>query len=245
VVQQFVGAGRSMFFGFNETWRWRWREDEANFNKFWVQTVRYLAVGRLGRIDLRLDRQTPYRRGEPIKVTVRFPDDSPPPPEGTEVKVLAERRPLRQPGQGENAAKAGPPVEVQTLQLAPVKGSRAAFEGLLTRTPEGEYQFWLSAPPVSTGTRPRAECRVLPPPGELQNLRMNEPDMQKAADESRGRYYTLANADDLLHDLPGGTRVTLNAPGPPAKVWNHGVMFLAALGLLTMEWVLRKRKHLL
>src|SRR5262249_14472373 len=46
VVQQFVGAGRSMFFGFDETWRWRFREDELRFNQFWIQTVRYLSRSR-------------------------------------------------------------------------------------------------------------------------------------------------------------------------------------------------------
>ena len=133
VVQQFVGAGRCLFFGFDETWRWRCREDELRFNQFWIQTVRYLARSRLGRIELRLDRQTPYRRGEPIKVTVRFPDDAPPPAPETEVKVLVERRP---------PPPAGAPArrEVQTLQLAKLEGSRATYEALLTRTPEGEYR---------------------------------------------------------------------------------------------------------
>src|SRR5205807_1880887 len=106
VVHQFVGAGRSMFFGFDESWRWRFREGEVYFNQFWIQTVRYLARSRSGRVELRLDRQTPYRRGDPIKVLVRFPDDAPPPPPQTEVKVVVERSPTK-PGAGE--------TEVQTL----------------------------------------------------------------------------------------------------------------------------------
>ncbi len=242
VLQQFVGAGRSMFFGFNETWRWRFRENEVYFNQFWEQTVRYLAVGRLGRVDLRVDRQVPYRRGEPITITVRFPDDAPPPPEGTEVKVLVERRPPRVPGQSDSAKPA--PVEVQTVQLAKVQGSRATYEASLSRTPEGEYQLTLAAPSVQ-GPKPSAECRVLAPPGEMDQLRMNQADMERAAAESHGRFYTLANADQLPDDLPSGVRVTLNAPGPPALIWNHTLMFVLALGLLSGEWVLRKRKHLL
>ncbi len=244
VVQQFVGAGRCMFFGFDETWRWRWREDELRFNQFWIQTVRYLARSRLGRIELRLDRQAPYRRGEPIKVTVRFPDDAAPPGPETEVKVVVERRPPRRPGMGEDQAKSAAPVEVQTMQLARVEGSRSTFEGLLTRTPEGEYQFWLSAPAV-TGVKPRAECRVLAPPGEMELLRMNAADMGRAAEESHGRFYTLAEADHLLADLPAGTRVTLNSPGPPLLFWNHAAVFGLALFFLSSEWLLRKRKHLL
>ena len=57
--------------GIDETWRWRFREDEFLFNRFWVQTIRYLSRTRITKTDMRLDRQTPYRLGEPIKVLVR------------------------------------------------------------------------------------------------------------------------------------------------------------------------------
>ncbi len=233
VVQQFVGAGRCMFFGFNETWRWNFREDQAHYNQFWIQTVRYLARSRLGRIELRLDRQTPYRRGEPIKVTVRFPDDAPPPSPDLEVKVTVERR---------NPAKAGD-TEVRTVQLSKVEGSRATYEALLTQTPEGDYRFWLTQP--TANPKPRAEAKVVRPPGEMERLRMNQADMERAADESHGRFYTLADAEHLLDDLPTGTRVTVNAPGPPYRMWDHFVLFLLALMLLTTEWLLRKQKNLL
>lgn len=236
VVQQFVGAGRSLFFGFDETWRWRFRDGELRFNQFWIQTVRYLARSRAGRVELFLDRQTPYRRGEPIKVTVRFPDDAPQPPPETEVKVLVERQ--RQ--QGDGPAE----TEGQTVGLAKVEGSRATFEGVLTRTPVGDYRFWLSTPSV-TGPKPRAECRVLPPPGEMDRLRMNREDMERAAQETQGRFFTLADAENLFQYLPSGTRITLSTAQPPWLVWNHPVVFLFALGVLTAEWVLRKRKHLL
>ena len=87
MLQQFAGSGRCMFFGCDETWRWNWRDDQAYYNQFWIQTVRYLARSRLGKIELRLDRQTPYRRGEPIKVMVRFPDDEKPPADQAKIKV--------------------------------------------------------------------------------------------------------------------------------------------------------------
>jgi hypothetical protein len=237
LVQQFVGAGRSMFLGFDETWRWRFREDELRFNQFWIQTVRYLARSRLGRVDLRVDRQTPYRRGEPIKVTVRFPDDAPPPAADTKVEVIVTRTPAEQ-GRGIGE------TEKETLPLAKVPGSRATYEGLLTRTPEGEYHFWLSTPQVA-GSKPRAEARVLLPAGEMERLRMNQPEMERAAEETHGRFYTLASADRLLDELPSGTRVALSTPQPPQLLWNHFTMFALALTLLGTEWVLRKRKHLL
>ncbi|MHA4893084.1 hypothetical protein, partial [Enterococcus faecium] len=55
VVQQFVGSGRVLYLGFDETWRWGFREDQLRFNQFWVQSIRYLSRSRVGRIELRLD----------------------------------------------------------------------------------------------------------------------------------------------------------------------------------------------
>jgi hypothetical protein len=238
VIQQFVGAGRSMFFGINETWRWGHREDQAQYNKFWIQTVRYLARSRLGRIDLKLDKQTPYNRGDPIKVTVRFPDDRQPPPEDVVVKVVVERRPL--------GKKNAEPEARTTLTLARAGESRTTFEKIHDQTPQGEYTFWLSqADKDVPNPKPRAECKVLAPPGEMYGLRMNQSDMETAAEETRGKFYTLATADNVLDELHVGARVTLNASGPPWAVWNHVVFFLAALLFLSTEWLLRKRKNLL
>jgi Mg-chelatase subunit ChlD len=240
LVQQFVGSGRSMFLGIDETWRWRYREDELRFNQFWIQIVRYLSRSRQGRIELRIDRETPYRRGEPIKVTVRFPDDAPAPSADMRVQVLVTRTPLKRPGSQQTPVE----IEPETLTLSKVEGSRATYEGTVSRTPEGEYRFWLKSPLLGDG-KPRAEAKVLPPPGEMELLRMNQADLERAAEESHGKFYSLADADNLLDDLPAGTRVALNTPEPPRLLWNHLAVFALALGLLGCEWILRKRKHLL
>jgi hypothetical protein len=237
IVQQFVGAGRALFFGINETWRWRFREDELRFNQFWIQTMRYLARSRVGRVELSLDRQVPYRRGEPIKVTVRFPDDMPEPPKETQVVVSVSRTTSDSP---EGAA-----IEKwEEMKLEPVAGYRATYEGTLTRTPDGRYRFRLQSPSV-TGTVPTAEARVVAPPDEMARLRMNQEEMERAAEETGGRFYNLADADHLIDDLPAGSRVTLHSPQPPRLLWNHPLLFMLALGLLTAEWFLRKRRHLL
>jgi hypothetical protein len=235
-LQQFVGSGRSMFLGFDETWRWGYREDELYFNKFWIQLMRYLSRNRHGRIELRLNQQTPYRRGERIRVTVRFPDDTPPPPPETVVKVIVERTLPQKGGRTEH--------ETETLPLAKVEGSRATYGGELKRTPEGDYQFWLSSP-VVPAPRPRAEAVVTAPPGEMAVLRMNQQELERAADETHGKFYTLADADRVLDDLPVGSRVALSTPQPPRLLWNHAAVFGLGLLLLGTEWVLRKRRHLL
>ncbi len=248
VVQHFVGAGRALFLGFDESWRWGFREDQMHFNQFWIQAVRYLARSRPGRVELRVDRQTPYRRGEPMKIMVRFPEEAKPPDPHADVKVVLERRQHSRPGD----------VEVRTVRLGKILPSLGRegdgqsdadrpsryYETVLTQTPEGEYRLWLSEPTV-TGPRPQAEARILAPPGEMERLRMNREEMEHAAEESGGAFHTLADAEHLVAELPVGTRLSVNAPGPPYLVLNHLALFVLALGLLTTEWVMRKQKNLL
>jgi Aerotolerance regulator N-terminal/von Willebrand factor type A domain len=235
VLQQFVGTGRVMFIGFDDTWRWRMRQDEIRFNQFWLQAVQSLARGRVGRTEIRTDRKT-YRRDDAIRLTVRFPDDAPP-PEGP-VRVTVDRTPANQAGV--------PPAEAetQTIDLAPREGARATFEALVTRTPEGDYSFTVSNP-TTAGSRPKAEARVLPPPGELDRIQLNEQDLQRAARESRGLYYSLDRADKLPEELPPGPRVALDQPCEPLSLWNHWGLFALVLSLLTAEWVMRKKWRLL
>jgi Mg-chelatase subunit ChlD len=240
VLQQFVGAGRVLFLGFDETWRWRFRTDEEHFNRFWLQAVRVLSRSRLGRVELKLDKQTPYRRGERIVVTVRFPDDAPPPAPDVLVRVNVQRGPLPNPD-GTSGTGAG---ETVSLTLAKVEGTRATYQAVLTRTPDGDYRFVLDQPEV-TGSRPRAEAKVLPPPAELDRLEMNRADLAAAAALSNGGFYTLASADDVFKDLKNLQRVPLNQPCEPLPLWNHPATFGLLLLLLAAEWLLRKRERLL
>ena len=115
---------------------------------------------------------------------------------------------------------------------------------MLTRTTQGEYKFWLTAP-APPGAKPQAAAKVLPPPGEMDRLQMNRPDLERAALVSRGRFYTLADAERLPDELPPLPRVTLNQPRPPWPLWNHPAVFALAIALVTGEWLLRKRQQLL
>src|SRR6202042_579056 len=102
-------------------------------------------------------------------------------------------------------------IEAQTLKPAKLDGSRATYEAVLPRTSPGAYKFWLAAP-SPPGAKPQAAAMVLPPPGEMDRLQMNRADLERAALVSRGKFYTLADADRLPEELPPLPRVTLNQP---------------------------------
>jgi hypothetical protein len=143
-----------------------------------------------------------------------------------------------------------------TLELIRVENTNT-YEATFQAAKEGKYHFRLISPlkppPEPSKVKekddpyepPSAEADVIRPPGELEQLRMDKEKMQKAATLSGGKFYNLVNAAQLVHDLPSGYRVVLNTEGPPHLLWNHTLCFLLVLGLLTSEWLLRKRKHLL
>lgn len=247
VLQHFVGSGRVVLFAFDETWRWRWRSSEERFNHFWTQAVRATARSRVTRIELKTDKQTAYRRNEPIRITVRFPDDQKPPEANTAVKVQVARKPILLPGRNTPIGDS----ETRTITLSGVKDPKAGdaptrvYETLLPRTPEGEYVFTLvEGSPTTPANRPRAEARVLPPPGERDRLEMDRAELTRAAAESRGKFYTLAEADKVIDDLPEAERVPLNDPSPLLQVWSHALLYVLIATLLGCEWWVRRRERL-
>ena len=128
VVQQFVGSGRSMFFGFDETWRWRCRDDEAALQQL-LDPDDALPVARPADAHRPAPRPAdavPRRRADqghgPLPrqhAAAGRPDNKGP---KADVKVLVEYCPPAKQG----AASA--PGRVQTLQLAKLEGSWGTFE---------------------------------------------------------------------------------------------------------------------
>jgi hypothetical protein len=244
ILQHLVGHGKVMFIGVEETWRWRFREDEGRYNTYWIQSMRAISRSRITRTVLRLDRQTTaYRQGEPISVTVQFPEHYAGDGKlGPDVKVMVEYTPKTEDGQKAD-------VEIQPMIIKKSPETNNLYEDKYTRTRQGKYRFWLASPDVSAedpnGQKPEADATVELPPGELDRTRMNQQEMEQAAAATDGKFYTLLTADNLLEDLPPGFRVTLATPRDPDRLWNQWYALALIVFLLTSEWLLRKRKHLL
>lgn len=240
IVQQFVGNGPVLFFGFDDTWRWRFRNDEEHFDRFWMQTVRVLSRSRVRRPEVRVAPKTEFRRDEKITVQVRFPIEAPAPAGANPVRVSMTRSPLLK---DDGTPRPGA-TETSTLTLTRTPGPTVLFETTLARAPDGEYRFELIDPEVQ-GSRPSATARVLPPLSELERTELNRADLKAAADISGGGFYTLANATDIFNDMKPAQRITLNEPCPPVPLWNSPLLYALLLSLLLTEWLLRKRERLL
>jgi hypothetical protein len=79
----------------------------------------------------------------------------------------------------------------------------------------------------------------------MSNPHLDRTELETAAKATGGGFYTLADAGNLLNDLPEGRRNRLNASGDPYLLWANVGLFLFVLALLTTEWLLRKDSNLL
>lgn len=225
ICLQYVGAGKVLMHLTDETWRWRWRVGDVYFARYWVQMIRYLGRSKLAAESgavVTADRRE-YRRGEPVRLRVRFTDDRKAPTDDDGVTLVVEQE--------------GRPSQRVALHRA--GDNRGVFEGTLAAPPVGKYHAWVAIPAME-GQAPAADFAVLAPAGEFERTRMDAPALRRAAEETQGGFYTLANASRLLADLPEGHQVPIEAL-PPKPLWNRWPVLVCFLGLIIVEWLLRKR----
>jgi von Willebrand factor type A domain len=230
IIMQYVGAGKVLFHATDETWRWRYQVGDVFFARYWVQAVRHLSRSKLlgtdNAVELAADRRE-YRRGEPVRLRVRFIDERQAPVADDGVTVVLERE-----GQ-----------KNQRVNLLRNATNRGIFEGTFSDSMDGKYHAWVATPTLE-GQAASADFLVVAPPGELERIQMDAVELKQAADETRGRFYRIGEVDRLGADLPPGHQVPIETL-PPEVLWNRWWLLATFVGLIAAEWILRKRRGML
>lgn len=227
-VQSF-GAGRAAWLGFENTWRWRGTA-ERYFNRFWIQTLRYLAQARRQGFSKRgtitLDHES-VNVGEYVKIEARVLDESFAPwHEG--VVTAALETPEGQP---------------RAVTLTAIPGREGWFAGRVLCEVEGPAVLRVPLPGAG-GESLVKHLRVYRPEIELRTLRLAAESLQRLADESGGRYWRLADAGGLPEAIESASEVTV-ARGRDDELWDRGWVLTLLASMLALEWALRRRNQLL
>ena len=229
IVMQRFGSGKVLFHATDETWQWRRRVGDLYFGRYWMQAIRYLSrtrlLGQSRSAELQSSRLV-YQRGDVVNLRVRFYNEKQIPVEKDGVNVIVERR-----GAGS-----------QEVVLSRVPQAPNVFEGQLRRAIDGSYHAWIARPEFS-GTSPATDFRVEAPVRELKLRSLDQAELNRAAEVTRGRYYSLSTATDLPDDIPRGRPVAIHSEDP-IRIWNRWEVLLLFCVLLTTEWLLRKRLQL-
>jgi uncharacterized membrane protein len=230
-----VGKGRAAAFTGDTTRNWqqapRAMDQESPFLRFWGQTIRWLAnrsgnVGTEAGVIARTDKGY-YDPDVPIGVLAIVRDKD---GEGSDkAEVTARVR--------------GPKGTEETLPLSNVAGSAGNYRGDFEPKTPGTYEIIVEA--KLAGTVLKAEKVVTDvgrPNLEFDRLDLDEKTLTRIAETSGGRYRHISTADRLLDELDRKAqrrRVALEQP----LSW-PGPFWAAFVGLLAVEWVVRKRYQL-
>ena len=227
------GSGRTVYVGFNGTWRWRRIGHDAEyFNRFWVQTVRYLIEGRSlegkrrGVVEAERAR---YDLGERVQVTARLKDASYKPLEVSEVTAMLRHN----------------DGELKEVTLAPVANQPGAYETTLMPVRTGRYTLSVE-PPVETVEPVTIETNfsVSLPSAEMNEAWLNKAQLVTLAEESGGKYFSLDELDELVTAIPDKTR-HIDLQSKPLPLWDTRNLLFLLVGLLCVEWAVRKRFKLM
>lgn len=229
IATQRIGSGKVLFSATDDLWRWRDLVGDLYYSRYWVQAIRYLSRSKLlnqeQTVELTLDRKT-YQQGDSVQFRVKFLDERLIPANNENVIVMLER-------QGE----ASRPVKLSQLEKSP-----HIFEGSYSNIAEGVYHTWVSKPTLK-GNPPADDFRVEVSQVELLNRDMNQADLQKTVQETRGQYFHILSADQLPSAIPRGHPVPLEND-EPIPLWNRWEFLILFTFLISAEWLLRKRFRL-
>jgi hypothetical protein len=227
------GSGHTLYLGFNGTWRWRRAGRQAEFfDKFWIQSVRYLVEGRSlegrrrGYVQADRDR---YEVGERITVTSRLQD--------------AAYNPLVAP-KAEATLQVGS-ENPETVVLMPVSNQPGTFEATLTAKKTGRHSLRVrTAAAEAEGATIETSFDIVLPSVETNQVWLDKPLLKELAETSGGKYFDIDQLDQLAAAVPDKTR-QIEVREKPDPLWDVRGMMFALVGLLGVEWLVRKRYKLL
>jgi hypothetical protein len=231
LATQLVGPGRTMFLGFDSTYRWRFLDDQF-FDGFWARVVdragRNKRLG--GGYPFRLS--TPrsiYKPGATIKVIARFHD-----PDEMEPGLTSL------PGQVEHGDD-----EPQPLTLVP-ETEPGVFSATFTAAKAGPHfvKVWMGEDTLN----PNIKAATMPLDVELPNLEYDNPVLDRGALDALaactgGRSFDITEAEEAAASFKIG-RVK-HVLEDRQEIWDAPLLWGGLFSMLCLEWIIRKRVRLI
>ncbi len=225
---QRFGRGKSMAMTAASTWRWRMGLDHTNnmHQLFWKQMMRWLVSDAPEPVSATTDRHS-YSQDDSILIRVEANDDSFLPINNAQV----------------TAHILSPSGNSNSVSLAWDVEKDGSYSTVMEPQEEGIYEISSEAVQgaKSLGVA-KTHFRVTESTEEFHDAGMNSGVLKRISKATGGRYYSFADAHNLPEDIAytdkGVARMEVK------DLWDMPFLFLLLVGLVSTEWILRKRKGL-
>jgi len=229
LAYQRYGRGKAIAFPVQDSWVWQMHAtvavDDATHETFWRQMLRWLVSN------------------VPERVTMTAPDHVAP---GEVVSVRAQvsnESFLAVNGAAVQANVLGPDGQPLDVPFEWIVDKDGEYRGSFTAKDPGLYRIRVSArmgDSVITGSEDYIVAHDTQQ--EMFGAAQRPALLERIARETGGRYYTPQTAEGLARDMiytSSGTTVT-----EQLDLWDTPAMFIALLGLIAAEWLLRRKRGL-
>ncbi len=240
-------SGRTVYMGFNSSWRWRRVGENATyFDRYWINMVRYLSGGRhtgdqrRGRILLD---QSRYHIGDRVQVRASIP--------GEEAEAMNLGDTLSANWvvvRGDGSRSSPVRLELRGLPRPQARPDQAPppfqYEGTIVPREPGDYEIAIDLPTTDRPVRIARNFTVEVPMVEYEDPTF-DPGMWRALasvdpDNPERRFaYLIDQAGRIPDDIDARPETTI-IPRTPQKLWDTPAVLLLLVTLLTLEWALRK-----
>ena len=229
VAVQFYRGARTMYVGFDSTWRWRFMVGDLHFGRFWGQAIRFLSSGRLlgenKRLNVATDKST-YVLGQKVIVQARSLDRFYEP-------LKADELP---------ANVASDEFKEKALALKAVPGNPGMFRGEFTPASPGKYTVSIKSGSGATAAESSASMVVRMPDLEYDKPGMNADLLRKVAKVSGGNYFPIHQVSAIPAELDKLREEYTSEE--QHDIWDSPWLLGLFAALVIVEWAVRKRKML-
>lgn len=225
-----VGAARVMAFAGDTTWQWVMTGHEEEHQRFWQQMILYLARKEMDGEQAVWARVSPrsYSPNQAVQIEMGARNEQGLPVEGADFK------PYVLPPEGED----------QTLS-ARQSGATHLAEFTGTSKP-GDYWVRVSASKDGTSLGPDGWTRFLVNSRDLElDHPAADPELMKdIANTTGGRFLRPEELNDYLQDLLDNPPTDILSRITRTRLWDNWWFLCVFVGLMSLEWFLRKRRGL-
>ena len=221
------GTGKCLTLATDRLWRLRFKTGDKYHWRVWSQSIQFLTLSRLmgehKRIRLETDRTT-YGDGEQVRLYAHVLDEDFEPMVQPSFEITVN-------GVGDNALR-------ETISLQPDRTSPGLYEGYFTTTVPGRYR--LEANEDNREVSNTTEFQVASINEELADTNMRLEGLRRIARLTGGSCLEageLSKLESLVRTEPITTTVRTER-----SLWDNGFVAALLIGLLGLEWILR-RKH--